>query len=214
MSSSYRFHSIYAIPEAFEKLQKLGTNIKLFEVNNAEISKISTLQNPQGILAIVQQHNYRKINPIFLKNSLNLVLDGIQDPGNLGTIIRTADWFGFKNIICSLDTADVYNPKTVQASMGSLSRIEIYYTDLANLLTNQVWVGGAYLDGSNIYNINWPTEGFIVLGNEGQGISENLEKLITHKITIPGLSVTESLNVGISSAIFCSEIKRSILAKK
>lgn len=214
LNTSFSFHSIYATTELIDNLPKLATNIKLFEVNNAEINKISTLQNPQGILAILHQPNNTKLEPNVYSNQLNLVLDGIQDPGNLGTIIRTADWFGFNNIICSLDTADAFNPKTVQASMGSLSRIKVYYTNIAEFLKDKPWVGGAFLNGDNIYKMNWPENGFIVLGNEGQGISQAVEKTITQKITIPGFGITESLNVGISTALFCSEIRRVALIKK
>ncbi len=119
-------------------------------VNNAELDKISTLQTPQGILALVHIPKPQALIIQMLKNNFTLVLDGVQDPGNLGTIIRTADWFGFKNIICSEDTVEVYNPKTVQATMGSLCRVNIYYEDLASLLAQvEIPVFGALLEGKN-----------------------------------------------------------------
>lgn len=212
ISSSFVFHSIYALPTFIETLQKTTTNIKLFEVNPIEISKISALQNPQGILAILQTPKSKALNPASFSGEINIMLDGIQDPGNLGTIIRTADWFGFKKVYCSLDSAEAFNPKTVQASMGSLSRVEVIHTDIHAILSaNPTWVGGAFLEGQNIYSVQWPSEGFILLGNEGAGISEASEKFVTQKITIPGLGGAESLNVGISTALFCSEIRREKL---
>lgn len=212
LSSPFAFHSIYAVSSVIEALENIDTNIKLFEVNHIEISKISTLQNPQGILAILQIPKSDGKGAGSPNDRVQILLDGIQDPGNLGTIIRTADWFGFKKIICSPDTAEAYNPKTVQASMGSLSRIEVTYQDLSVLIKKEKkWVGGAFLDGKNIYNVAWPEEGFIILGNEGKGISSECASLVSQKITIPGLGMAESLNVGISAALFCSEIKRKSL---
>ena len=152
------------------------------------------------------------LNPEVLKNCFSLVLDGVQDPGNLGTIIRTADWFGFKNIICSLTTAERYNPKTIQATMGSLPRVNMYYEDLALVLPQvEVPIYGALLEGKSIYNTPFGTEGLLILGNEGQGISEEVIKFIQHPVTIPRVGKAESLNVAISAGIFCSEISRNII---
>lgn len=192
-------------------MQQLPANISVFEVNNTDLSKISTLQTPQGMLALVHIPKNKKINPKDLKNTFTLVLDGIQDPGNLGTIIRTADWFGFKQIICSENTVEAYNPKTVQATMGSLARVNIYYTDL-NALTNEIQlpIFGALLDGQSIYNTPWGTEGLVVLGNEGNGISEKIIEKITYPVTIPRIGAAESLNVAVSAAIFCSEITKNL----
>lgn len=192
-------------------MQQLPANISVFEVNNTDLSKISTLQTPQGMLALVHIPKNKKINPKDLKNTFTLVLDGIQDPGNLGTIIRTADWFGFKQIICSENTVEAYNPKTVQATMGSLARVNIYYTDL-NALTNEIQlpIFGALLDGQSIYNTPWGTEGLVVLGNEGNGISEKIIEKLTYPVTIPRIGAAESLNVAVSAAIFCSEITKNL----
>ncbi len=209
--SPYKVHTIFYTAEQYNLLPKLSTNINLFEVNNAELAKISTLQTPQGILAVVHAHNLQKPLLNDLKNQFTLVLDGIQDPGNMGTIIRTADWFGFKNIICSEDCVEIYNPKTVQATMGSLCRINIFYADLPALLqSTSVPVFGALLEGSSIYQTDWANEGLVVLGNEGKGISAEVIKYISHAVTIPRVGQAESLNVAISSAIFCSEIARNI----
>ena len=176
------------------------------------MDKISTLQAPQGILALVRQPKAIPLNTEVLKNCFSLVLDGVQDPGNLGTIIRTADWFGFKNIVCSLNTADIYNPKTIQATMGSLPRVNIYYEDIAQVLPRvNVPVYGALLEGKSIYKTAFGTEGLLILGNEGQGISGEVINFIQHPVTIPRIGKAESLNVAISAGIFCSEMSRNII---
>jgi TrmH family RNA methyltransferase len=214
INSNYQLHSIYYNPTYFQSLPKFPTNIKLFEVNNVELGKISTLQAPQGILALVNTPAKQKLTPNLLKNKFSLVLDDIQDPGNLGTIIRTADWFGIDHIICSEQTVEVYNPKTVQSTMGSLARMNIVYTDLTEFLGNvKMPIFGALLAGDSIYEINWGNEGLILLGNEGHGISDNLIKEITTPVTIPKIGGAESLNVAISAAIFCSELARLSLKR-
>jgi TrmH family RNA methyltransferase len=153
------------------------------------------------------------------KNKLTLVLDDIQDPGNLGTIIRIADWFGIRNIICSNETADAYNSKVVQATMGSISRVNVYYEDLVSCFINELSamkmpVYGALLHGENVYSHTLLSEGFIVIGNESRGIAEKLYPFITDKITIPSFSTqmesgeVESLNAAVATAIICSEFRR------
>jgi len=190
-------------------LPKLPANINLFEVKNAELDKISTLQTPQGFLALVHIPKNTALNLKELKNQFTLVLDGVQDPGNMGTIIRTADWFGFKNIICSADCVEVFNPKTVQATMGSLARVNIHEADLPALLAeNTIPVFGALLDGESIYKTQWGAEGLVILGNEGKGISPEVIKKITKPVTIPRIGEAESLNVAVSAAIFCAELVR------
>jgi TrmH family RNA methyltransferase len=135
------------------------------------------------------------------------VLDGVQDPGNLGTIIRTADWFGITNIICSEDTVDAYNPKVVQATMGSLARVNVTYNNLAGLISAaKLPVFGTLLNGENIYSTNFGTEGLIIMGNEGNGIRPDIQALVTKAITIPRIGKAESLNVAIATAICCSEL--------
>lgn len=189
----------------------MPANIKLFEVNNAELDKISTLQAPQGVLALVNIPNKPVLSIAELADSFSLVLDGVQDPGNLGTIIRTADWFGFTHVICSASTVEVYNPKTVQATMGSLSRVNVFYEDLQALLTAATLpVFGAVLNGNSIYNTDWGKEGLVILGNEGQGIRPEIMDLITHPVTIPRIGGAESLNVAVSAAILCADISRNL----
>lgn len=167
------------------------------------------MQTPQGILATVKIPQQSAIDLASLKNQYTLVVDDVQDPGNLGTIIRTADWFGIKQIICSLHTVEAYNPKTVQATMGSLARVKVIYTDLADFFEKcDLKVYGAVLGGNSIYEEHWEKEGLLMLGNEGHGISSDLEKYIDQPITIPKIGNGESLNVAISAAIICSELGR------
>jgi RNA methyltransferase, TrmH family len=207
--SNYQIHTIFYNSEQYNLLPKLPANINLFEVKNAELDKISTLQTPQGFLALVHVPKNKALVLKELKNQFTLVLDGVQDPGNMGTIIRTADWFGFKNIICSADCVEVFNPKTVQATMGSLARINIYEADLPALLEqNTIPVFGALLDGESIYKTQWGTEGLVILGNEGKGISAEVIKKINTPVTIPKIGEAESLNVAVSAAIFCAELVR------
>lgn len=178
-------------------------------VTEEELHKISFLQNPQDVLGIFEIPHPKLLHD----NGLILALDGVQDPGNLGTIIRIADWFGISTIYCSSDTVDAWNPKVVQATMGSIARVDIIYTDLAELLAKaKVPIYGTLLDGENIYAHPLSRDGIIVMGNEGNGITENVRKLLTDKLLIPhfhnGNSHAESLNVAIATAITCSEFRR------
>ncbi|WP_443939752.1 TrmH family RNA methyltransferase [Pedobacter sp. MW01-1-1] len=208
--SNYQIHSIYYSGEQQHLLPKLPANINLFEITSADLSKISTLQMPQGVLALVKIPQNKVLQAKELKNAFTLMLDGVQDPGNLGTIIRTADWFGFTKVICSMDTVEAYNPKTVQATMGSLARLDIYYENLELVIDKaKIPVFGALLNGSSIYETDWKKEGFIVLGNEGKGLSEAIIHKVNQPVTIPRIGNAESLNVAISAAIFCSEVVRS-----
>ncbi len=185
------------------------------ETDSETISKASLLKNPQEALAIVvQQKNLTpEINP---ENELCLALDFIQDPGNLGTILRIADWFGISQVVCSENTVDVFNPKVVQASMGSIFRIKTGVTELSGFIkraTNKgIPVYGTFLEGKNIYKESLTSTGIIVLGNEGNGISEPISRLISHKLLIPSFSANEnkpeSLNVAVAAAICCSEFRR------
>jgi TrmH family RNA methyltransferase len=143
------------------------------------------------------------------KNTSTLLLDGIQDPGNLGTIIRTADWFGFKQVICSTDTAEAYNPKVVQASMGSLARMEVIYTNLEDLIRNSsLPTFAATLGGTSIFETNFGSEGLLILGNEGNGIRPEILEKVGNQVTIPQFGAAESLNVAVSAGIFCAEVRR------
>ena len=187
---------------------------EVIEVTEEELKKVSFLQHPQQVLAVFKQATSGDYS--INTNELNLALDGVQDPGNLGTIIRIADWFGITHIYCSQDTADVYNPKVVQATMGSIARVKVEYGDLLGLvesLPNDVPVYGTLLDGDNIYQQTLENRGLIVMGNEGKGISPALAKKVNHKLLIPnfpeGRATADSLNVAIATAITCSEFRRN-----
>ncbi|MCX2479998.1 RNA methyltransferase [Pedobacter sp. MC2016-15] len=209
--SDYEIHSVYFLPQYQPLLPKLPANIKLFEVTSAELEKISTLQAPQGILALVNIPQTTAIDLNTLRNKFSLVLDGVQDPGNLGTIIRTADWFGIEHVICSSNTVEVYNPKTVQATMGSLCRVKVSYQNLPDLIKEAgIPVFGAMLNGSSLYETQWGDEGLVILGNEGQGVSPEIVDLISRPVTIPRVGHAESLNVAVSAAIFCADISRNM----
>ncbi len=209
INSEYLVDSVYCTENLMLKLDNLSRKIKPVIISESELSRISTLSTPQAILAVVQIPKHTEINIKKLDRSFFLALDGVQDPGNLGTIIRTADWFGLNTILCSMDTAEVYNPKVVQASMGSLSRVNIIYTDLGVLFSQiNIPVYGALLDGKSIYETDFGQAGIILLGNEGNGISKELAEKINYPITIPRFGKAESLNVAISASIFCSELRR------
>ncbi len=187
-----------------------------------EIRQVSFLRNPQSELAVFRIPCSDLEQPAVLPfvgelegSGLSLALDGVQDPGNLGTIIRIADWFGIKDIVCSRETADAYNPKTVQATMGSLARVRMTYVESLpewiKSLPEGTPIYGTLLDGENIYQQKLSQKGVIVMGNEGNGISEEVRQLVTHKLLIPSFSAgdtAESLNVAIATAITCSEFMR------
>lgn len=185
---------------------------EVIEVNDSQLAQASFLQNPQQALGIFFQPERDNIEDI--QEQLVLALDGIQDPGNMGTIVRLADWYGIKNIFCSHDTADIYNPKVVQATMGALTRVNVHYTDLAGFLNKNkdIPVYGTFLDGTNMYEQDIAAHGIIVMGNEGNGIRPGIEKLIGKKLYIPnypaGQQTSESLNVAIATAIICAEFRR------
>ena len=187
--------------------------VPVSHVTDEELRRISFLQTPQQVLALfpIPEHT-SYLSP--LTSHLYLALDSVQDPGNLGTIIRIADWFGIDTIFCSEDTADAYNPKVVQATMGSLAHVHIIYTDLLQLfetLPNDFPVFGTLLDGEDIYQQPLSNYGIIVMGNEGNGISEAVRQRVTHRLLIPNFHQgpsAESLNVAIATAITCSEFRR------
>lgn len=181
--------------------------------SKAEIKKASHLTTPPDAIAVFYQKTL-DVRGIDYAQKLNLVLDEIQDPGNFGTIIRIADWFGIENILCSETTVDAYNTKTVQATMGALSRVNIEYANIVNVLEScpNSYIYGTFLDGDNIYTESLSPTGFIVLGNEGKGISAAVEKLIEKRLYIPNFSTnkttSESLNVAVAAAVVCSEFRR------
>lgn len=184
-----------------------------FVVTEDELRKVSFLQHPQQVLAVFPIKDKQK--EAVVEKKLYLALDGVQDPGNLGTIIRIADWFGITRIFCSRDTADVYNPKVIQATMGSVARVDVVYVDLAELfgsLPDGYPVYGTFLDGEDIYKKALTSHGIIVMGNEGKGISPAIGELVNNRLLIPnfpkGRDTADSLNVAIATAITCSEFRR------
>lgn len=183
----------------------------------SEMKKISLLSTPTSVFCLFYQPNYRFDLEFLLKEkSLILALDSVQDPGNMGTIIRIADWFGIKNVICSKSTVDVYNSKTVQATMGALARVRIHYVDLLAVLNEckkfDFPIYGTFLNGESIYKANLDSFGIIVMGNEGKGISSDISECISKRLLIPnyprGEETSESLNVAVATAIVCSEFRR------
>ena len=186
--------------------------VEVQRITADELHRISLLQHPQQVLALFPlPHPARNENG----QALMLALDGVQDPGNLGTIIRIADWFGIDDIVCSEDTADAWNPKVVQATMGSIARVNISYTNLPALLDRlpaDVPVYGTLLDGDSIYSYPLSARGIIVMGNEGNGLSAEVRRRVTHRLLIPSFregDAAESLNVAVATAIVCSEFRRS-----
>ncbi|MDR1763537.1 MAG: RNA methyltransferase [Dysgonamonadaceae bacterium] len=186
---------------------------ELIAAEDGDIEKASLLKTPQDVIAVFRKPKQTLDLPE-LQNQLSLVLDGIQDPGNLGTIARIADWFGVRTLICSTDTADIYNPKTVQATMGAIARVSVFYTVLPEFLASagNIPVYGTFLEGKNIYTEQLTPNGLIVMGNEGKGVSRAVEKLINRRLFIPpwpeGADTGESLNVAAATAIACSEFRR------
>lgn len=200
--------------EALPHLISTCTQVDI--VTEEELTRASFLKTPQQVLAVLKQPTYDYDRAVAsLGSNLCLALDDVQDPGNLGTIIRLADWFGIEDIFCSQGCADVYNPKTVQATMGGLARVRVHYTDLIRLLddlSTDVPFYGTFLDGEPMYNCNLSAHGLIIMGNEGRGVSEAIAKRVNRRLYIPNYppmrESTESLNVAIATAIVCAEFRR------
>ncbi len=202
-----------------ELVELYTTNTQLFAIDSskvhaitsAELQKISSLTTPNTCLALFKIPEGKT----FEENGLIVAVDDVRDPGNLGTIIRLCDWFGIKTLYCSEESVDVYNPKVVQATMGSISRVNVVYGDLSAFLSKtKLPIFGTFMDGKNIYKELLPSEGIIVMGNEANGISKSIEELVTHRIAIPrfgDLQATESLNVATATAVVLSEFKRSAI---
>ena len=206
--SHLHIRKIYALEGIFE-----GDNIQI--VTPKDMERLSMLKTANNSLAVVEQPRY-KFDPSTLEKSLVLALDDVQNPGNLGTIIRLADWFGIKDIICSPATADCFNPKVVQATMGAILRVRVHYLDLPAILRSAAKGGvpiyGTFLDGKNIYDRALDQRGIIVMGNEGKGVSDACAESVTERLYIPPYPAdsasSESLNVAIATAITCAEFRR------
>lgn len=194
----------------FTTQNHIGKEENHFLVSEAALKKISFLKTPNSSLAVFEMPSQKKMED----SGLIVALDAVRDPGNLGTIIRLCDWFGVQQLLCSEDTVDCYNPKVVQATMGSLARVSLQYVNLATILQkSELPIYGGFMEGANLYSEKLSSEGIIVVGNEANGISDSIVKLITKKISIPRYGreqKTESLNVATATAILLSEFRRTI----
>ncbi len=216
LESDIKIEYIVATENWIDNNKLENSSFEIIPVTEKELKKISSLTTAQDVLAVVEIPKLVFDNKEISEN-LSIVLDGIQDPGNLGTIIRLSDWFGIKKIFCSQNTVDLYNSKVIQATMGAFLRVNVHYLDIENLIADysklpDFEIFGTFMEGENIYKKNLPNKGFIVMGNEGNGISSNISHLISSKISIPNFSTnpekTESLNVAIATAIVCSEFMK------
>lgn len=204
LNSEMELNSLFTTREIFDSPPS-----KTFLVNEGELKKISRLKTPQTAVALFRIPE--PLNPELI--GFVVALDGVRDPGNLGTIIRLCDWFGIENILCSKNSVDCYNPKVVQATMGSITRVKISYVDLPQIIAENkhLPVLGTFLEGENLYKAELPKEGILVLGNEANGISEEIENLVSRKINIPQFGNSksaESLNVATAAAVLLGEFKR------
>lgn len=215
IQSTLKTENIYATKSWIDdNLMISGNSNTIVCVSEEELSKISQLTTANQVLAVVKIPVV-PFDPELAKQTLIITLDDIRDPGNLGTIIRIADWFGYRHILCSHTTVDAYNPKCVQATMGSITRVNVYYKNIVEILSQSkehVDIYGAFLKGQNIYNETLDNNGFLIIGNEASGISPLIEKLVSRRLFIPSGNNTgsnaESLNASAAAAIICSEFFR------
>ena len=205
LNSNFELQDLFTTKQDFLTVSKN----KVHAISEAELKKISALTTPNTCLAVFKIPNAKEM----IEKGLIVALDDVRDPGNLGTIIRLCDWFGIETLFCTDESVDIYNPKVVQATMGSISRVNVVYGNLESFLSQtKLPVFGTFMDGKNIYQEKLPKEGVIIMGNEANGISPSVEKLVSERIAIPrfgNLQVTESLNVATATAIILSEFKRS-----
>jgi RNA methyltransferase, TrmH family len=204
LKSNFELVQLYTTQNDFPEV----SNLKKAIIDESDLKKITALASPNTCLALFKI----PAEKIIIESGLIIALDAIRDPGNLGTILRLCDWFGIGQIICSKDAVDIYNPKVVQATMGSIARVNVNYIDLETFISQtKSPVFGTFMDGNNIYKTHLPQEGIIIMGNEANGISPEIEKLIKNRLTIPRfgtLQKTESLNVAAATAIILSEFRR------
>ena len=206
LQSNFELEHLYVTIDEFKSVSTTQKTV----ISDADLKKISALTTPNTCLAVFK---IPKEKPI-LNKGLIVALDTIRDPGNMGTILRLCDWFGINQVVCSKETVDLYNPKVVQATMGSIARVNVNYLNLKDFLeTTSLPIYGTFMDGEDLYNSEITNEGIIILGNEANGISKEIEELVTKRITIPrfgNLQQTESLNVATATAIVLSEFKRRV----
>ena len=205
LQSNFELEHLYTTKEDFNAITSANRTI----VSESDLKKISALSSINTCLGVFRVPESKTTQ----EEGLLVALDDIRDPGNMGTILRLCDWFGVKEVVCSKTTVDIYNPKVIQATMGSISRVNVNYVDLNSFLENtSLPVFGTFMDGKNIYNQKLPKEGVIVMGNEANGISSTIEKMVSERLSIPrfgSLQQTESLNVATATAIVLSEFKRN-----
>jgi TrmH family RNA methyltransferase len=212
-----RCQYIAALPEILTAHREIEAD-EIVVASEKELKMATFLKTAPQVIAVFYRPQ-DEIAQIDLSDKLHLVLDGVQDPGNVGAIIRIADWFGIEHIICSEDTADLYNPKTVQATMGAIARVKVYYTALVSFLEQQshLPIYGTFLEGGDLYSEPLTENGFIVMGSEGRGISSEVAKLINRSLFIPsypaGRATSESLNVAAATAVVCAEFCRRKIKK-
>lgn len=208
LNSDFKLQNLYTTQPIFDAPKQLVTDI-----SEAELKKISSLKNPNTALAVFNIPKAKDID----REELIIVLDDVRDPGNLGTIIRLCDWYGVKDLVCSANTVDCYNPKVVQATMGSLTRVNITYLNLEEFISaTNIDVFGTFMNGENIYKTELPSTGIVVLGNEANGISDSIKVKVDRQLTIPQYGEsknTESLNVANATAIVLSEFRRRFIEK-
>ena len=211
LNSKYSLETLFCLEDVVESYTKWNPQV----IDEKDLKKVSTLKSPNKVLALfkIEDANFEKLN-----DDLTVVLDGVNDPGNLGTIIRLCDWYGVNNLICSTDTVDCYNSKVVQSTMGSLTRVNIVYTSVIEFLKNNdqpLFVTD--MEGSNIYKTDLPNNGVVIMGNEANGVSKEVKELVNSKLTIPRFGdaqVTESLNVATATGIVLNEFRRIIQITK
>lgn len=219
--TSMHCHRLIATREWWQANQQAASSAdECYEITPSDMERLSLMQSPQDVLGVFCIPDYELTSEVMfgLKDQLTVALDEVQDPGNLGTIIRLCDWFGIRHIVCSANTADCFSPKVVQATMGAIARVKVHYTDLPAFLTSmqrlEVPVYGTFLEGTDIYHTELTPHGIIVMGNEGRGISPAVRECVTRKLFIPPFPsdaiTSESLNVGIATAITVSEFRRRI----
>lgn len=215
LQPGFNCEHLYFTSEHEALAHKITANEKHL-LSKDEIGKISQQKNPQGMLAVYRMRETVVPEIKIASKELVLMLDDIQDPGNLGTIIRIADWFGIRHLLCSNATADVYNPKVIQATMGALARVQVHYVSICETLdaATGIPVYGTFLDGNNIYEEKISQHGIIIVGNEGNGISPETASRVTSKLLIPGFPAdvvsSESLNVAVATGIVCAEFRRRV----
>lgn len=209
LDSGFQPHFLFATSE--DLAEQLDSIVELISAN--ELAKMSNMHTSNGVLGVFEiPDNKLSANPNWI-----LVLDSVRDPGNLGTIIRLCDWFGVKQLVCSLDTVDCYNPKVLQATMGSIARVAIFYTEIETYLDKtELPIFGAYMEGSNTYETYLPEKGILIMGNEAHGISSKVGAKVKQRLSIPqfGEPTAESLNVATATSILLSEIRRNSFIQK